>query len=112
MRKASTQKAPPPNLGTKRACTKCSTKFYDFGKSDLQCPKCRHKLSPEELDANRIFMEAKKKPEKPQPKSTADEEETTVDAGDAFESVDELDADDDVDVTVDADDADDEDEKY
>lgn len=28
-------------LGTKRICAKCGTKFYDFGKSDAACPSCK-----------------------------------------------------------------------
>ena len=27
-------------LGTKHVCSSCETKFYDFGKPQLVCPKC------------------------------------------------------------------------
>jgi uncharacterized protein (TIGR02300 family) len=29
-----------PELGTKRLCTNCSTKFYDLNKDPIVCPKC------------------------------------------------------------------------
>jgi uncharacterized protein (TIGR02300 family) len=31
---------PPKDLGTKHACFKCSTKFYDLKKPAPICPKC------------------------------------------------------------------------
>lgn len=42
MRKASSQQAKKKavNLGTKRACPECGTKFYDFLRTELTCPKC------------------------------------------------------------------------
>jgi uncharacterized protein (TIGR02300 family) len=29
-----------PNLGFKRVCGNCGTKFYDFARSPIVCPKC------------------------------------------------------------------------
>lgn len=29
-----------PELGTKRVCVSCATKFYDLGKQPAICPKC------------------------------------------------------------------------
>jgi uncharacterized protein (TIGR02300 family) len=29
-----------PNLGFKRVCGSCGTKFYDFGRTPIVCPKC------------------------------------------------------------------------
>lgn len=29
-----------PELGAKRQCQSCATKFYDFGKDPIICPKC------------------------------------------------------------------------
>ena len=31
---------PKPDLGSKRVCVSCSTRFYDLGKSPAICPKC------------------------------------------------------------------------
>ena len=30
-----------PEWGTKRLCKKCSTNFYDLGRSPIVCPKCQ-----------------------------------------------------------------------
>lgn len=32
--------------GKKRICTECSTKFYDFKKSPITCPKCNTEINP------------------------------------------------------------------
>jgi PHP family Zn ribbon phosphoesterase len=29
-----------PELGTKRLCTECGTKFYDLNRDPMTCPKC------------------------------------------------------------------------
>jgi uncharacterized protein (TIGR02300 family) len=29
-----------PELGTKRTCQNCSSKFYDLGRDPITCPKC------------------------------------------------------------------------
>ena len=29
-----------PELGTKRQCHNCGTKFFDFSRSPIECPKC------------------------------------------------------------------------
>ncbi len=31
----------PTSLGKKRTCHECGTKFYDFEKKDISCPKCK-----------------------------------------------------------------------
>lgn len=31
----------PDNKGLKRVCASCATKFYDFNKSPVICPKCK-----------------------------------------------------------------------
>jgi uncharacterized protein (TIGR02300 family) len=39
-----------PELGTKRQCPKCGTRFYDLGKSDpITCINCEHKFLPEAI---------------------------------------------------------------
>ncbi|MGD9649657.1 MAG: TIGR02300 family protein [Dongiaceae bacterium] len=35
--------------GTKRLCAACATKFYDFKKSKIVCPKCDTVFDPEVL---------------------------------------------------------------
>lgn len=39
----------PVTLGLKRSCPKCSTKFYDFAKSPILCPKCGAEVDPDAL---------------------------------------------------------------
>jgi uncharacterized protein (TIGR02300 family) len=55
-------------LGVKRRCVGCSTKFYDFFKSPIICPKCGAEFDPEQLlksrkgrvSAKSAFVEAAK----------------------------------------------------
>jgi uncharacterized protein (TIGR02300 family) len=43
-------KVAKPELGTKRQCPKCGTRFYDLGKSDpITCINCGHNFLPETL---------------------------------------------------------------
>ena len=92
----------PASLGTKRACPKCSAKFYDFGKEEVNCPKCSAKLKVADLKPSfSIPLSEPKKPkvqEKVTPEAVlAGEEDTVVAGSDTFESVEDLaDAEDDV----------------
>lgn len=43
---AEEQTLKPPTLGIKRECGGCAIKFYDFGKSEIVCPKCRTPIDP------------------------------------------------------------------
>ncbi len=36
-------------LGVKRRCISCSTKFYDFLRSPIMCPNCGAEFDPEQL---------------------------------------------------------------
>lgn len=38
-----------PEWGTKRLCQSCATKFYDFGRSPIVCPKCGSQFDPESV---------------------------------------------------------------
>lgn len=38
-----------PEWGTKRICQGCATKFYDFGRTPIACPKCGAEFDPEAL---------------------------------------------------------------
>ena len=38
-----------PELGVKRDCPECSTRFYDLNKEPAHCPKCDHEFVPEAL---------------------------------------------------------------
>lgn len=86
MKKAAAQQT-AVSLGTKRTCPKCTAKFYDFQKPEIQCPKCGTEVDPDaELKAFKI-------PKKAEPKPKAimrDEEEDAVASPAEFESVDDL----------------------
>ena len=38
-----------PELGTKRSCPSCQTRFYDLGKEEIVCPNCGVTFVPEQL---------------------------------------------------------------
>ena len=42
-----------PELGTKRVCVACSTRFYDLTKVPAICPKCGTEQPPEQPRARR-----------------------------------------------------------
>ena len=112
MRKA-TQKTSPTSLGTKRSCVKCGTKFYDFNKEEIVCPKCDTKLDPQNLVAAPF-----KAPEPKKAAKLADADDVVVGGTDeisssdeSFESVDDLD-DDDEDVVEDIDVEENEDDNF
>src|SRR6185295_12339928 len=37
------------DLGTKRACPSCGSRFYDLTKRPIECPKCAFSFEPEAL---------------------------------------------------------------
>jgi uncharacterized protein (TIGR02300 family) len=111
MRKA-TQSAGAVSLGTKRTCPKCATKFYDFNKDELACPKCEKHFKVSELTGH-PFKEAreKKAPKKELPEEALMDSEDIVvgENADNFESVEDIDDDEDEvveDIKVDGDDED------
>jgi uncharacterized protein (TIGR02300 family) len=38
-----------PELGTKRSCPSCQTRFYDLSRDPIVCPKCGASFVPEQL---------------------------------------------------------------
>lgn len=54
-----------PEWGTKRICQSCATKFYDFGRTPIVCPKCGTVFDPEILLKSRRARPAAAKPAKP-----------------------------------------------
>lgn len=74
-----------PDWGTKRICQSCATKFYDFGKSPIACPKCSAVFDPEILlKSRRSRPAAPPKPSKPVapakvPANDEDEDEDDAD---------------------------------
>jgi uncharacterized protein (TIGR02300 family) len=58
-----------PELGTKRVCVACSTRFYDLGKSPAVCPKCGTEQPIEQPRPRRTGgnVVEEKRPKKPVP---------------------------------------------
>lgn len=89
----SVKKAPPKtvqvNLGKKRQCPHCATKFYDFSKPEVQCPKCERTLDPNaEIAFRRIES---KRPHSSRASDALDEEgDIVVDDNSPLESADDL----------------------
>jgi len=80
------------NLGTKRTCPKCATKFYDFNKEVITCPKCSAKVDPDALNPLANIPAEIKKPvkEKAPEAAAATGDEIVVDDAEVLESVDDL----------------------
>ncbi|MDP2618942.1 MAG: TIGR02300 family protein [Hyphomicrobiales bacterium] len=70
-----------PQLGTKRTCASCGTKFYDFGRTPIVCPKCStvyqppvERVSPQPAPAKPVPVPVKKAPAKEKPEIVSLEE--------------------------------------
>jgi len=48
-----------PEWGAKRLCQSCATKFYDFGRLPIVCPKCGSEFDPESVLKSRRRAPAK-----------------------------------------------------
>ena len=67
-----------PELGLKRVCVSCATRFYDLGKKPAVCPKCGTEQPVEQPRARRGGNVVDlRKPKKP---AVADEAETETEA--------------------------------
>jgi uncharacterized protein (TIGR02300 family) len=98
----------PVNLGTKRVCPKCAAKFYDFAKSQIECPKCGTDIDVTKLS---VAPPAAFKPTQVAKEVEAADTEVTP-AADGFESLDTLDDDDETIVEELADDTSDDSDNY
>ena len=92
-----------PELGTKRSCPSCQTRFYDLGKEQIVCPSCGVTFVPEQLLPSKADQAVPKarvvaEPEpSPEPEVEADEikgagtgeEEIVEDVGEDTELADE-----------------------
>ncbi|MDE1172363.1 MAG: TIGR02300 family protein [Parvibaculaceae bacterium] len=68
-----------PELGTKRDCPSCGTKFYDLAKNPVVCPKCGHEFVPDLTAKPKRAKAPEKVKEKPaarvRPKTIIDEDD-------------------------------------
>jgi uncharacterized protein (TIGR02300 family) len=88
-----------PELGMKRVCVSCATRFYDLSKSPAVCPKCGTEQPVEQPRARRPTgnLADEKRVKKPLPVDDVDPEaepeeaeETAEDEDDVLESADDL----------------------
>ncbi len=52
--------SPGVNLGTKRYCSHCHAKFYDFAKPEVVCPKCERVIDTKATHTYRRAPEPRK----------------------------------------------------
>lgn len=67
-----------PELGTKRACPSCATRFYDLNKSPAVCPKCATAFVSEALLPSKGEGAHAAKPLRPMPEPVEVEEVADV----------------------------------
>ena len=93
-----------PELGTKRVCVSCSTRFYDLTKTPAVCPKCGTEQPIEQPRVRRgggNLPPDDRRPKKPVPEADdadgeAEPAEDEAEADEAVEDTDDLDDDADV----------------
>lgn len=79
-----------PELGTKRTCTECGTKFYDLNKSPIVCPKCGTEL---DLASVTTATTSRAKPQKAaKPAPVADEDDNTEETDEETVALEDVDA--------------------
>ena len=85
-----------PELGTKRVCVSCSTRFYDLTKSPAVCPKCGTEQPVEQPRPRRTGgnVVEDKRPKKPVP--TPEDVDVEVEGVEDVEEEDVLEAADDL----------------
>ena len=85
-----------PELGTKRVCVACSTRFYDLTKSPAVCPKCGTEQPVEQPRPRRAGgnVVEDKRPKKPAP--TPEDVDVEVEGVEDVEEEDVLEAADDL----------------
>jgi uncharacterized protein (TIGR02300 family) len=88
-----------PQLGSKRVCVSCSTRFYDMTKAPPVCPKCGTVQPPEAPRVRGPIREPRRPVRAPVPAAVEAEEEDVplveADEDDALEEAEDVDEDDD-----------------
>lgn len=78
-----------PELGNKRVCVSCSTRFYDLGKSPAICPKCGTEQPVEQPRLRRSVGNPpeERRAKKPVPAPGAEEPDLEVEGAEESEDV-------------------------
>jgi len=64
----------PRNLGTRRVCSACGTKYYDLNRPEPACPKCGAPCDPEDHQDPRAVAMARLKAESARGRRPEDDE--------------------------------------
>lgn len=80
----------PGRLGEKRECLKCHTKFYDFERNPITCPKCYSEFGPEDFETKIVLKSDSKKARAVEKEEEPERELVVSDAGEDFESLEDL----------------------
>ena len=75
-----------PELGTKRSCPSCQTRFYDLGKEEIVCPNCGVTFVPEQLLPSKAEQAVSKPRVVAEPAPVADAEDEPIKADDVGET--------------------------
>ncbi len=67
-----------PELGTKRTCPNCASRFYDLMKDPITCPKCSTSFVALQILPSKTELPGMAQPVAPKPRETesADEQDT------------------------------------
>ena len=77
-----------PQLGLKRVCVSCGTKFYDLARAPAICPKCGTEQPAEQPKLKRAAAPAEDRVKKrPPPQEAEADELVEVDADEADEAI-------------------------
>jgi len=80
----------PGRLGQKRGCLECGTKFYDFERTPITCPKCFSEFDPEDLEPKIVLKSDSKKTRVEEKEEEPERELVVSDSGEDFESLEDL----------------------
>jgi len=84
----------PGRLGQKRNCLECGTKFYDFERLPITCPKCFSEFEPEDFEPKINLKSDAKKARVVEKEEEPERELVVSDSGEDFESLEDLSDDD------------------
>lgn len=84
----------PGRLGQKRNCLECGTKFYDFERLPITCPKCFSEFDPQDFEPKISLKSDSKKSRAVEKEEESETELVVSDSGEDFESLEDLSDDD------------------
>lgn len=80
----------PGRLGQKRGCLECGTKFYDFERTPITCPKCFSEFDPEDFEPKIVLKSDSKKARVEEKEEEPERELVVSESSEDFESLEDL----------------------